>query len=321
LQAISLMSHYEIGSVSWGPFSDRVNAQIVIVAVLTAGAIGVAWLAKKNEDLGLGGITMFILYQIIITARLNRGVLSVATSNSHYMLVLWLVILACICVVIFGVFAGNAELRLHVNKVSIDSGYTGISYLPIKLNPAGAAPIMYALALLVLPQYIAHAVSTVVPATSGGVNRFLSAWGLTTPPGFTVYLLLLFSLTIFFGLFTVGPKDVAMRMQKGGEYFDHVPPGRATRQYLRGHVVLLSAFSGLFLVIFTGLPLYFIGSYPSLQYLLTAPGNLMILLGLLWLLYEEIADTTLGTKYVFALKTASGKAPSTKSSSTSGAAA
>lgn len=311
-QAISLMSHHDIGSLSWGPFSDRVNAQIVIVVCLTAGAILVAWLAKKNEDMGLGGITMFILYQIIITAIQNRHVLSVATSNSHYMRVLWLVTLACVCVVIVGVVAGQKELRLHVNKVSIDNGYTGMSYLPIKLNPAGASPIMYGLILLALPQYVAHAVSSVVPATSGGVNSFLSVWGLTNPVGFTIYLLLLFGLTIFFGLFTVGPKDVAERMQKAGEYFDHVPPGRATRQYVRRHVVRLSALSGVFLVIFTGLPLYFIRSYPNLQYLLTAPGTLMIVVALLWLLQEEIADTRIGTKYVFAFRPSSGTVPSSR---------
>lgn len=305
VQAISLMSRYEIGSLSWGPFSDLVNAQVVIVLALTVGAILVAWLAKKNEDLGLGGITMFILYQIVITATRNVGVLSDATSNPQYQRVLWLVILACVCVVIIGVIAGNAELRLHVNKVSIDSGYTGMSYLPIKLNPAGASPIMYGLALLVLPQYVAHAVGAVAPAASAGVDRFLSVWGLTNPVGFTVYVLLLFSLTIFFGLFTVSPKDIAERMRKSGEYFDHVPPGRATRRYLRGRVVLLSSVSGVVLVVLTGLPLYFIRSYPNLQYLLTAPGTLMILLGLLWLLHEEIADTRIGTKYVFAFKPAS----------------
>ena len=303
-QANSLMSRYEIGSLSWGPFSDRLNAQIVIVVVLAAGAILVAWLANRNEDLGLGGITMFILYQIIFTATQNLESLSV-TGHPHYMHVLVLAILACVCVVVVGVFAGKRELRLHVNKVSIDSGYTGMSYLPIKLNPAGASPIMYGLTLLVLPQYVAHAVRAVVPGTSSGVDRFVSTWGLTSTVGVTIYLVLLFGLTIFFGLFAVGPKETAERMQKGGEYFDHVPPGRATREYIRGKVVRLSALSGVFLVVFTGLPLYFIRSYPNLQYLLTAPGTLMIVVGLLWLLQEEIADTRIGTKYFFAFKTAS----------------
>lgn len=306
-QAISLMSRYEIGSLRWGPFTGRVNAEVVIVLFLTAGGVLVAWLARRNEDLGLGGVTIFILYQIMITARRNLAVLPVATGDPHYLRVLWLVGLACVGVVVIGVFAGNAELRLHVNKVSIDSGYTGMSYLPVKLNPAGAAPIMYGLGLVVLPQYITRAVSVVLPATSGGVDRFLSVWGLTSPVGFTFYLLVLFVLTIFFGLFSVGVKDTADRMKKGGEYFDHVAPGRATRRYLRWRVVALSAVSGVFLVVLTGLPLHFIGSYPNLQYVLMAPGTLMIVLGLLWMLQEEVADSVIGRKYTFALGAGSGK--------------
>lgn len=308
IQSISLMSTYEVGQLAWGPFSERVNAQVVIVVVLTAGAMLVAWLANRNEDLGLGGITMFILYQIILTAMDNVGTLSVATSDPQYVRVLWLVILACVCVLLVGVFAGNAELRLHVNKVSIDSGFTGVSYLPIKLNPAGASPIMYAVALLAIPQYVAHALGEVVPGASSGVDRFLSVWGLSRPLGFTVYLVLLFGLTIFFGLLTIGPKDAAERMGDGGEYFDYVPPGQATRRYIRKRVVALSTVSGAFLVLVTGLPLYFIGAYPNLQYLLMAPGTVMILLGLLWVLQEEITDTLIGTRYAFAFGTSSGRA-------------
>ncbi|MFC4241968.1 accessory Sec system protein translocase subunit SecY2 [Gryllotalpicola reticulitermitis] len=306
IQAISLMATYKIEHLTWGPFSEQANAQVLVVVILTAGAIVVAWLANQNQELGLGGITMFILYQIIITAMRNFETLSIA--KSEYAHVLWPVIVACVCVVLVGIFAGNAELRLHVNKVSIDSGFTGVSYLPIKLNPAGASPLMYAVTLLALPQYVAHAAGAVIPSAAAGAERFLSAWGLSTPAGFTVYLVLLFGLTIFFGLFTIDPKETARRMKDSGEYFDHVAPGDATRRYLRGRVVLLSALSGAFMVIFTGLPLYFIGSYPNLQFVLQAPQTLMILLGLLWMLQEEIADTLIGKRYVFAYSAAAGRA-------------
>jgi preprotein translocase subunit SecY len=308
IQSISLMVNYQIHDLAFGPFSGRVNAQIAVVVVLTAGAVLVAWLANRNDDLGLGGITMFILYQIVISAMRNIESLPDLTANAQYTRVLWLVLIACVCVVLIGIFAGNAELRLHVNKVSIDSGFTGVSYLPIKLNPAGASPLMYALALLAIPQYVVHAAGAVVPAVSAGAARFLSVWGLSSPIGFAAYLALLFGLTIFFGLFTVGPRDVAKRMQDSGQYFDHVPPGRATREYLRRRVLLLSVLSGLFLVIFTGLPLYFIGTFPSLQFVLTAPQTLMILLGLLWMLQEEIADTMIGTRYAFSFTAPAGRA-------------
>ncbi|MCL2850223.1 MAG: hypothetical protein FWE61_09305, partial [Micrococcales bacterium] len=142
-------------------------------------------------------------------------------------------------------------------------------------------------------------VRALFPGASTGANRFVSHWGLSAPLGFTVYLVLLFGMTIFFGLFTVSPKDLAKRMKDGGEYFDNVAPGRATTWVLRRHVVGLSAMAGIVLVLFTGLPLAFIAQFPHLQYVLMAPGTVMILLGLLWTLREEIADTVLGTKYDF----------------------
>ena len=300
IQAISLMANYKIAGLAWGPFAPKVNAQVVTVIIFAGGAVLVAWLANLNDELGLGGITMFILYQLIITAMRNLETLSIATSNPQYVRILWLVIVACVCVVLIGVFLGNAEMRLHVNKVSIDSGFIGVSYLPIKLNPAGASPIMYSLSLIAIPQYIVHAAGAVIPGAEAGANAFLSVWGLSSPVGFPIFLALLFGLTIFFGLFTVDPKQTAKRMKESGAYFDHVAPGEPTRRYIRNRVVLLCVVSGAFLVIFTGLPLVFLGSYPNLQFLLTAPGTLMILLGLLWLLYEEIADTLIGTRYRFA---------------------
>lgn len=298
VQAISLMASYEVEELDWGPISGPLASEIVIVVALTAGALLVAWLAQRNDELGLGGVTMFILYQIVITAMSNLGTQSF-DGDGHHDRMLLLVGLACLAVLVIGVFAGNAELRLHVNKVAIDSGFIGVSYLPVKLNPAGASPIMYALALLAIPQYVVHAVGQVFPAAEAPADRFLAAWGLSTPLGFTAYLVLLFALSIFFGLFTVSPRDTAERMRDAGSYFDGVPPGRPTRAYLRSRVLVLSAVAGIFLVVFTGLPLGFVGEYPEQQYLLGLPGTLMVFLGLLWLLQEEIADLMIGTRYSF----------------------
>ena len=304
VQAISLMSTYTIDPVSWGPFQGTGPVEVLIVAILVAGALLVAWLAKQNEDKGLGGITIFILYQIMLTTIANREMIWEAIQNPEYRGVLTMVLVACVVVAVIGIVAGNAELRLHVNKVAIDNGYTGVSYLPVKLNPAGAAPIMYALALLAIPQYVARAIGAVFPGAQAGTDRFAQTWGLGSAAGFAAYLVLLFVMSIFFGLLTVSPKDIAKRMRDGGEYLDGVAPGEPTRRFLRRRVVLLSALAGVVLVILTGVPLAFIGRYPELQFLLMAPGTVLIVLGLLWMLQEEIADTLIGTKYAFSFRTA-----------------
>lgn len=299
VQSVALLSRYDVAGLAWGPFAPQVNAQIAVVAILTAGALAVAWLAQRNDELGLGGVTMFILYQLIITMTRNAEPLGAAWTDPGNGPVLAFVAVACVGVILLGVFAGNAEVRLHVNRTSIDNGYIGVSYLPVKLNPAGAAPIMYALALLTIPSAVVRAVGFLVPGIAEGTDTFLAAWSLGSPLGFMAYLLLLFGLTIFFGLFTVDPRGVAKRMRERGEYFDRIAPGGATARHLRGRVVALAMLSGAFLVVFTGLPLMFMGSHPHLQFLLMLPGTLMILLGLLWMLYEEIADALIGTRYDF----------------------
>jgi hypothetical protein len=53
-------------------------------------------------------------------------------------------------------------------------------------------------------------------------------------------------------------------------------------------------------------------SDPNLQYLLLAPGTLLIVVGLLWLLQEEIADTMIGTRYAFTFKATSPTSRSSK---------
>ena len=303
VQAIGLTSAYEVRDLGWAPAWGPFAAEAIVVLVLTVGALGVAWLAHLNEDRGLGGITMFILYQLAFTLVGSSPALPAAVAEAREAGILWWVVAACAGVAVFGILASGAERRLHVNKVSIDSGYIGVSYLPLKLNPAGASPIMYSLALLVVPQSVARALAVVAPGTAEGADRFLSIWSLGSPVGFVAYLLLLFGLTIFFGLFTVDPRATAKRMQDRGEYFDGIAPGPPTRRHLRAQVMGLSAASGVILVVLTGLPLVFLGAHPDLQFLLMAPGTLMIALGLLWLLREEVADTLLGTRYSFAFDT------------------
>ena len=303
VQAVSLVSNYEVraGEAAGSTPNDETLLRAAAVLLLTAGALVVAWLAQLNERLGLGGITMFILYQLVFSAQRSLSSLPTVLADERHLVAVWITLGACVCVVLLGVFAGNAELRMHVNKVAIDSGFTGVSYLPLKLNPAGAAPIMYALTLLAVPGYFAQALAALVPSAERGAHGFLAVWGLSTPLGFAVYLVLLFALSIFFGLFTVAPREVARRMQRGGEYFDGVPPGDVTACYVRRRVIALSVASGVLLVLVTGIPLAFLGAFPELQFVLMAPQTLMILLSLLWLLTEEIADARIGTRYTFSL--------------------
>ena len=303
-QALSLMSNYQIKPLDVGPFSGQMNAQIMIVIVMVAGAKLIVWLANRNEERGFGGMTMFILYQIIISNMRNFSSLSGVKLDATNRMIFTYIGVTCLIVFIVSMIIGNAELRLHVNKIGIDSGYTGMSYLPIKLNPAGASPIMYGLMLLAIPQYIMHAIALIVPSLSDSANKFFAQWNLSSRIGLTIYLVLLFGLTIFFGLFTIRPREIAKAMKNSGDYLDSVQPGAPTRRYLSRRVVVLSVISAVFLVVFTGFPLYFMEIDPNLAFLFMLPGSLMMFVSMMMVLREEIADLLIGTKYsaIFAKK-------------------
>ena len=301
IQAVSLTDSFEQQPLGHGIFSSHTTIRLMSIIMLTGGALIVSWLANLNQDKGLGGVTMFILYQVIINSMSTISDLHRMTDTSGISRIAPTVITLCIITAIIVILFGNAEIRLHVNKTNIDNGFSGVSYLPIKLNPAGASPIMYALTLMALPQFIVHAVSIVLPQTTSFFETFTSLWTLSTTVGFVSYLILLFILTIVFGILTVSPGDISKNMAKAGEYFDSVRPGRQTRKYILKHVLGVSLLSAVVLVILTGLPLRYVSSYPQLQSILLSPGTILIALGLLWLVQEEIADIQTEKSYTFSI--------------------
>ena len=293
IMAISFSSHYQLKAFNLG----ATGSKILVVIILTAGALAVAWLGNQNKEKGLGGVTMLILYQIVITILGNFTLLTGASFTSGQSVMVAVTVVASIATLIYAIVSNKKELRIHVNKTSIDSGFTGKSYMPIKWNPAGASPIMYGLTLMALPLFTVHSLTVVFPHLSTGTTSFLSGFSVGSPAGFIFYLVLLFALTIFFSMITVDPKQLSENMVDTGEYFDNISPGEPTRRFIGARVMRLALISGVFLVVLTGLPMFFIQKAPNLAFLFALPGTVLIFVGLIIVVQEEVADLLIGTKY------------------------
>ena len=296
LQAISFMSHYNIKAISLLGTHSQIASQILIVLTLVTGSFFVVWLANRNQEKGLGGMTVFIMIQIVISSMRTLPQISNLTLTQTHNRIITFIVVLCILVFIISILLNNSEYRIHLNKVGIDNGHTGLSYVPIKLNPAGAMPIMYAMTLLILPQYIFQALTYIFPELN--VNSILlSQLTLSHPVGFVVYLVLLFTLSLFFGMFTISPKTLSEQMKHNGDYFDFIYPGLATRKHLENIVLKLSIVSGVVLCLLVGLPLILLQVDTSLSYLYTMPGTIMIFVFLVLVIQEEVADLFIDTKY------------------------
>jgi preprotein translocase subunit SecY len=171
-----------------------------------------------------------------------------------------LILILGLAIIIAVIFVEQAQRRIPVQYAKRMVGrrqYGGTStYLPLKVNQAGVIPVIFASSLLYIPQLISQLTSN--NSDSGfarWVNTYLhkqSSW---------VYMLIYFSLIIFFTYFYVGitfnPEERADDMKKYGGFIPGIRPGRPTAEYLQ-YVLSRITFPGsLYLGLIAVLPNFF----------------------------------------------------------------
>jgi preprotein translocase subunit SecY len=106
----------------------------------------------------------------------------------------------------------------------------GSSHLPIKVNPAGVIPAIFASSLLLLPTTI----STFSGSQTGPImSTILAYFG----PGQPLYLLFFVAMIVFFAYFytfnvSFKPDDVAENLKNQNGFVPGIRPGKKTAEYL-----------------------------------------------------------------------------------------
>jgi preprotein translocase subunit SecY len=106
----------------------------------------------------------------------------------------------------------------------------GSSHLPIKVNPAGVIPAIFASSLLLLPTTL----STFSGANAGPVMSWILAY---FGPGQPLYLAFFAGMIIFFTYFytlnvSFKPDDVADNLKNQNGFVPGIRPGKKTEEYL-----------------------------------------------------------------------------------------
>ena len=106
----------------------------------------------------------------------------------------------------------------------------GSSHLPIKVNPAGVIPAIFASSLLLLPVTISTFSGN---STSPVMSTLLAYFG----PGQPLYLLFFTAMIVFFAYFytfnvAFKPDDVADNLKNQNGFVPGIRPGQKTAEYL-----------------------------------------------------------------------------------------
>jgi preprotein translocase subunit SecY len=130
----------------------------------------------------------------------------------------------------------------------------GSTYMPLRVNMAGVIPVIFAAAVLALPQTI----SSFAPGTQSFINVHFS------PSSWTYLLveaLLIIVFTYFYTAVQFNPVDQADNLRKYGGYIPGIRPGPPTAQYLDRVLTRLTLPGSFFLAAVAVLPSVFINNF------------------------------------------------------------
>ncbi|MGT2829899.1 preprotein translocase subunit SecY [Streptococcus hillyeri] len=227
---------------------------ILIGAILTTGSVVVTWLGEQITDKGFGNGVSMIIFSGIVSALPNTissiyddYFVNVRSSDlqSSYLFIAGLIVAALI-IIFFTTFVQQAEYKIPIQYTKLTKGASTSSYLPLKINPAGVIPVIFASSITALP-------STIIPfVQSQGWNlswlsSVQSAFDYRTPVGMVVYAILIVVFSFFYTFVQVNPEKTAENLQKNASYIPKVRPGRETEQYLTSLLKKLATLGAIFL--------------------------------------------------------------------------
>lgn len=206
------------------------------VITLVGGTMFLMWLGEQITARGLGnGISLIIFVGIIaeVPAALAQFFAS-GRSGAISPAVIVGVMVMVVAVIMFVVFMERSLRKITIQYPRRQQGMkiseAQQSHLPVKVNPAGVIPAIFASSLLLLPTTIATFSGN---QTSPVMSTILAYFG----PGQPLYLLFFALMIVFFAYFytfnvSFKPDDVADNLKNQNGFVPGIRPGKKTAEYL-----------------------------------------------------------------------------------------
>ncbi|OWU84019.1 preprotein translocase subunit SecY [Oceanicola sp. 22II-s10i] len=246
MQAYGLAVSLEAGDLVTDPgMFFRMSCLITLVG----GTMFLMWLGEQITARGVGnGISLIIFVGIIaeIPAALAQF-FSQGRSGAISPVVIVGVMIMVVAVIALVVFMERALRKIHIQyprrQVGMKVYDGGSSHLPVKVNPAGVIPAIFASSLLLLPVTI----STFSGQQTGPImSTILAYFG----PGQPLYLLFFTGMIVFFAYFythnvAFKTEDVADNLKNQNGFVPGIRPGKRTAEYLEyvvNRILVLGSF-------------------------------------------------------------------------------
>ena len=283
---------------------------LMTVLIMVAGTMFLMWIGDQITERGVGnGVSLIISVNIIHAL---PGAVTLAWKTLVYKdgavvpmgaMLLVALIAFLIIVVALVVTVTQAQRRIPVQyakRVMGNKMFSGATqYLPLKLNYSGVMPVIFATAILSLPQVlfsqIAH-YNTTLQWIATKMNDWMN-------PASSGYYIISGLMIFFFSYFWVAtmfqPSQIAEDLKRNGGYIPGIRPGPPTALFLDQTMQRLTFAGSAFLTLIYFLPslLNIGGSIPYLVTQFFGGTSLLILVGVLLDMMRQVETTLLSRNY------------------------
>lgn len=229
------------------------------VILITAGSMILVWFGELISEKKIGNGVSLIIFAGIVSS-LPNVVRTAVISYDPSALPTYAAFIVLSVVVIAGVvFVNEGERKIPVSyskRIRGNRMYGGAtSYLPLKVNQAGVIPIIFAISILLFPQFLAQILSIISPDLSLRLNDLVSKVLNNQFVYGTIYFGLVIVFTYFYTAVTFDPQEISKNLQRSGGFIPGIRPGEPSGEFLSKIVKRITLFGSVFLGVIAVLPI------------------------------------------------------------------
>ncbi|EAZ91362.1 preprotein translocase subunit SecY [Crocosphaera chwakensis] len=273
------------------------------VLALTAGSMFVMWVSELITERGIGnGASLLIFVNIVASLPRTLGqTIDYAQTGGRQAVAQVVILLLVFLVMIVGiVFVQEGTRRIPIISARRQVGRKlyreRTSYLPLRLNQGGVMPIIFASAVLILPQSLAGFFGD-----EGAFSQVLIQVANALRPGTWVYVgvysLLILFFSYFYASLIVNPEDVSKNLKKMGSSIPGIRPGEKTKEYLEGVLNRLTFLGAIFLSFVATVPTLVEGATGVTTFRGLGATSLLILVGVAIDTAKQIQTYVISQRY------------------------
>jgi len=231
-----------------------------MVIALIGGTMFLVWLGEQITSYGIGNGVSIIIFAGIVANLPNMVGSGILTGEQGQWLGLGVFLAIALATTVLIVIFTEAHRRIPVQyaKTVVRSGrmyrQAGSSHIPLRVNTAGMIPLIFAMALVNIPSFIARffAADTAGGADPNFANYIYDAFkpDAALPEGLIYWglnFLLVVGFAFFYTRIIFEQQDLPGVLQRQGGFVPGIRPGKQTATYLNGVINNITWAGALFL--------------------------------------------------------------------------